>query len=350
MRDRCTFLLGLVSLVFVASPCHGQSSYTPQSIHFSGAPAYSDVELASAVGLKTGQAYSSDELKWYAKRLMEIGIFDKVAYKFDGEKLTYTVSVSSQLYPIQIGSLPLEFTGDLDSRLRAKIPLYQGAVPQSGTLLEAVRHTFEEMLALEGVHSQVTAELVEDPATHSASAVRFNVAGHPVKIGSLKFEGVSEFLKPEFDHDAALTELTFDGEKSAAELERDIQAIYAGHGFAAAQVHAVRYGYPVTDEGVIRVPYKITVKEGRSYRLGTVTLAQDLPIDPAEVDKLMAARSTFMPESMFVANLISQVEMRLKGQGYANCRVTLAPQVDENKGVVNYKVEADLGTSARAAL
>src|ERR1700722_4308707 len=241
MRDRCTFLLGVVSLLSVASPCHGQS-FTPQSIHFSGAPAYSDVELANSVGLKTGQSYSSDELKWYAKRLMDIGIFDKVAYKFDGEKLTYTVNLSAQVYPIQIGSLPLAFTGDLDSRLRTKVPLYQGSVPQSGTLLDGVRHEFEEMLALEGVHSNVSAEVVEDPATHSASAVRFNVAGHAVKIGTLMFEGVSEFLKPELDHDTALTELPFDGERSTGELERDIQAIYAGHGFAAAQVHAVRYG------------------------------------------------------------------------------------------------------------
>lgn len=347
MRDRCTLVLGVVSLLAAVAPCHGQS-FTPQTIHFVGAPTYSDLELANAAGLKVGQNYSADELNRHAQQLLDIGIFDKVSYKFDGVKLTYTVKTSAQAYPIVIGNLPIEVGKDFDARLHAKVPLYQGTVPPQGLLLEAIRRTLEDMLVVEGVRAQVGAELVQDAATHAPAAVKFSIQSQPVKIGSLKLEGVSDFLRPQLEREKSLADIPFDSEQSEAAIEKIIGAIYAGHGFAAAQIQAVRYGYPVVEEGAIRVPYKVSVKEGHTYRLGTVALARELPIDPAEVDRLMALRSTFMPESMFVENLVSQVEMKLKGQGYLNCRVSLATRLDEAAGVANYTIDADLGSASQA--
>jgi len=346
MRNRYSLLLGVVSLLAAATPSHGQS-FTPQSIHFVGAPTYSDLELANAAGLKVGQSYSADELNRRAQQLLDIGIFDKVAYKFDGSKLTYSVRTNSQTYPIEIGNLPLEVGKDFDARLHAKVPLYQGTVPAQGLLLEAIRRSLEDMLVPEGVRAQVAAELVSDPITHTPAAVKFSIDSQPVKVGALKFEGVSDFLRPQLEKDKTLADIPFDAANASAQIERTITDIYAGHGFAAAQVHAVRYGYPVLEDGSIRVPYKVTVQEGRAYRLGTVTLSHDLPIDPAEIDRLMALRSSFMPESMFVENLVSQIEMKLKGQGYLNCHVTLETHLDENAGVANYKVVADLGTAGQ---
>lgn len=342
MRELSVLLLGVASLLPAATPTHVQT-FTPQAIHFLGAADYSDDDLATAAGLKAGESYTSGELNQHAQQLLDTGLFEKIVYKFDGTQLTYTVKMSARGLPIQVDNLPIASEG-IDDRLRLRLPLYRGTVPASGTLLEDVRMQFEEMLAAENVHAHVAAEVVQDPATHRASAVRFRIDSNPVKIGTLKMEGVSDFLRPELERSKVLSDIPFDTERSAAEVEQNIQAVYAGHGFAAAEVHAVRYGYPITDVGVIRVPYKVSVKEGRSYLLGNVKLADGLPIDPAELDNLMAERSTFMPESMFLQYLVSQLEMKLKGQGYSNCRITLLPQIDESKGVVNYTVGADLSS------
>ncbi len=349
MRKLCTQFLGVVSLLSAAIPTHGQT-FTPQSIHFTGAPDYSDAALANVAGLAVGISYTTDELKRQAQQLMDIGIFEKVSYKFDGTKLNYTVKMSSQAFPIQVSSLPLEVGKDVDALLKANIPLYRGTLPPQGLLVEAVRRTLEELLAGEGVHAQVATELVEDPATHNTGAIKFIIASQPVRIGTLKLEGVADFLKPQLDLNAKLSDLTFDSERSTADVERSVMDAYAAHGFAAAEVHAVRYGFPVTEEGVIRVPYKVTVKQGRSYRLGTVTLAPNLPLDPAEVDRLMASRTNFIPDNLFLESLITQVEMKLKGQGYLNCHVALEPKLDENAGVANYMIEADLGATDHSGL
>lgn len=344
-----TISLAVASLLFAAHPSHDQT-FTPQSIQFIGATDYSDVELADAGGLEVGQAYTAGDLTHHAQQLLDIGIFDKVSYKFDGGKLTYTVKMSSQAFPIQLSNLPLEAGEPLEAKLHAKIPLYHGTVPSQGLLLEAVRETLENLLAGVGVHAQVSAELVADPSTRATTAVRFAIASQPVKVGVLKMEGVSEFLKPQLEKSVALADVPFDTERSAQQVEQTIVDYYAAHGFAAAEAHAVRYGFPTTADGVIRVPYKVTVKEGHAYRLGTVTLDHNLPLDPVEVDRLMASRSSYMPESMFLESLLSQLQIDLKGQGYLNCRVVLQTHLDDKARVANYTIVADLGRADSTSL
>ena len=344
MYGICTLVLSVVSLFPAAAQ---QQSFTPQAIHFTGADGYSDDELTGAAGLAIGQTYSAEDLNRHAKQLLDIGIFDKITYKFDGTNLNYTVKLSPQMYPIQLGNLPLIEGTNVDTQLNAHVPLYHGAVPPQGLLLEAIRQTIEGILADENLHAQVAAELVEDPATHKPAAVRFSIVSQPVRVGSLKLEGVSDYLRPLLDKNLKVTDMPYDAEHTSAEIERKIMDIYAGHGFAGAEVHVARYGYPVMEEGAIRIPYKVTIKEGRSYQLGTVTFAHPVPVDPVEVDRIMATRSSFMPENMFLESLVSQLEIRLKGEGYLNCRVSLEPHLDNTKGVANYIVNADLGQTER---
>jgi outer membrane protein assembly factor BamA len=349
MLDLCTLSLGLAAVLATPAQARNQT-YTPEEIHFSGAANYSDDELTEASGLKTEQSYTADDLNRVAQQILDIGIFDKVSYKFDAGKLVYTVHPNSQAYPIQLSNLPLETGQALEARIHDRVPLYRGAVPAQGLLLEAVRQTLESFLGAEGVHAQVGSELVADPATRSTVAVRFTIVSQPVKVGISKLEGVSDFLKPQLDQLKMVPEMPFDSERSASQIEQTIKDAYAAHGFAAAEVHAVRYGYPTIADGAIHVPFKVTVKEGPAYRLGTVALARNLPLDPVEADRLMASRSSFMPESKFLDSLLSQVEIDLRGQGYLNCRVSLETHLDDKAGVANYIVNADLGTTAGPTL
>src|SRR5271168_804558 len=106
MLNSSTISLGIAALLFTAN--------------------YSDVELADAGGLEIGQSYTADDLTHHAQQLLDIGIFDKVSYKFDSGKLTYTVKMSPQTFPIQLSNLPLDAGESLEAKLHARIPLYHG--------------------------------------------------------------------------------------------------------------------------------------------------------------------------------------------------------------------------------
>jgi outer membrane protein assembly factor BamA len=346
-RIRALFIAATL-LIAVAAPVRGQSLVL-RSIHFEGAPGYSDAELMKAAGLKEGQGYSSDELNQHAKLLIDSGIFQTVDYKFDGSKLNYSLNLNQESYPIVFGNLPLEPGQALDARLHDRVPLYHGRVPAEGTLLEGVRKALEETLAGEGIHAHVIAAPVTDETTHNVTAVKFSIDAPMVRIGNVKFEGVSDGIKQQLQDIAVRAASPYDAEKSPEELERRITAVYVVHGFAAVEVRVFRAGKPVIADGVIRVPFTIAVKEGRSYRLGTVEISPDIPIAKAEIDRLLAVRASTIPENKFIGDLVSSVESRLKAKGYLDCKVTPEPQVDDTAGVVNYVVSADLGTAYHLA-
>jgi len=316
---------------------------TPKAIHFDGAPGYTDAELTVASGLKIGQSYSPEQLNESAKILMQTGIFDTVGYKFDGTKLNYTVTLSEATYPIQLGNLPFESGETLEARLRDRVPIYHGKVPTEGTMLEEVRVAFERLLAGDGLHVHVGMEAVTDQATHEVSSVKFKIDSLPVRIGGVRLEGVSDGIRQQLQQVLTQTGTPFDSEKSASDLERRVASVYAAHGFAAVQVHVFRYGKAAIADGEIRVPFTVMVKEGQSYKLGDVKISPDLPIDKAEIDRLLGTRASYIPESTYVQNLAQLVAVRLKAEGYLDSKVNPQPQLDDSAGVVNYTVSADLG-------
>jgi outer membrane protein assembly factor BamA len=344
-RLRAFFLAGILPIA-VAVSALGQSPIL-RTIHFEGAPGYSDAELMEAAGLKEGQSYSTDELQQRAKELIDTGIFVKVDYKFEGSKLNYSLSLIEESYPVVFGNVPLEKGPVLDARIHQRVPLYHGKVPSEGTLLEGVRRAIEGILAGEGVRAHVIATPVGDETTHNVIAIRFSIDAPAVRIGSVRFDGVSDWIRPQLEGIVARAGLPYDSEKSVDELERQVADFYLDHGFAAVQVRASRSDRPSFTDDAIRVPFTVTVKEGRPYRLGSVQISPEVPIDGAEIGRLMAARATSIPESTFIGSLVSQLQSLLKAKGYLDCHVIPQPQLDDAAGVVNYVVSADLGTLYR---
>jgi outer membrane protein insertion porin family len=341
-RMRAYHLAGIL-LIVVAASARGQSLVL-SSIHFEGAPGYSDSELMKAAGLKQGQSYSTDELQQRARDLIDTGIFEKVDYKFEGSKLNYSLSLVEESYPVVFGNVPLVKGPALDAKLHLRVPLYHGKVPVQGTLLEGVRRALEAILAAEGIQARVIATPVGDGATHDVIAIKFSIEAPAVRIGNVRFDGVSDWMKPQLQGIVARAGKQFDSEKSADEVERQVVGFYLDHGFAAAQVRAVWSGKPSFAEGAIRVPFTVTVKEGRPYKLGTVQISPEIPIGSAEIGQLMSARATTIPESTFIGALVSQLGSILRAKGYLDSRVIPEPHLDDAAGTVNYVIGADLGT------
>lgn len=334
--------LAALVLSLAAVPVCAQS-YTPETIHFVGAPAYSDAELSHAAGVEPGHGYTSDELNQHAQQLIATGIFDKVGYKFDGTKLEYTVDPSPDSYPILIGNLPVETGAALDEKIHDRVPLFHGKVPLEGSLLEEVRKAFEDVLADDGIRAKVMATAYGKDTLHPATAIRFSIESPAVRIGPVRFDGVSYGFKEQVAQVVSNLTAPYDAEKSTSDLERWVRAVYASHGFAAAEIHASTYGRPVMADGIVHVPYMVTVKEGHAYKPGKVELSPKLPLDRAEIDSLVGAQGSFSLDSTHVEDLAAQIEIRLKAHGYLDCRVAPRAEIDEDAGVVNYTVEGDAG-------
>jgi len=86
---RTIFLILTTLCAFLALGPAAAQKFLPKSIKFQGDPEYSDADLLQAAGLKKGVVLGYAEMQDYSKRLLATGAFATVAFKFDGQDLTF---------------------------------------------------------------------------------------------------------------------------------------------------------------------------------------------------------------------------------------------------------------------
>jgi outer membrane protein insertion porin family len=345
-----TFFLLLTALVLFAStqPAAAQK-FQPKTIQFKGAPEYSDQELMDAAGLKMGTDLDSDEMKGFAQKLMNTGLFETLSFRFFGVDLIYTLFPSTNLYPLRLENLPLASGKELDAALHQRFPLYHGKVPAEGGLTEQVRVALEEMLAAKGIKSAVAASPYTDQKLMQVTAMSYAITAPPVRIGEIHLEGVS----PEMQAGVKVIEdrvrkTNYDTENSADNIEHAFAVLYADEGYAAVKVHAARSGNPVMAGEAIDVPFTVSIEPGQLYKLGAIHLPSGELLTLAEINKAAGTVSNSVEkqsvkEGVALRTALLYITGQYKSKGYLDCVVTPHPQYDDANGVVNYTLEVQPG-------
>lgn len=320
--------------------------FLPKSIQFKGAPEYTDQELLEAAGLKTGMVLNYAEMNDHSKQLLDTGVFDTLSFKFDGQDLIFQLTPSSDLLPIRLENLPLAAGKDLNDKLHEKLPLFHGKVPNEGGLMEEVRGQLEKMLAAEGINVPVVATPAGDPNRHNkVVAISFSIAALPVLVGPVRLEGTSLLMAQKAQALAKdVTKMDFSTQGSAENLERAFETAYEDEGYAAVSVHAAQSGAPTVAADSIRVPFSVTIQEGKIYKIGSIRLPDGAPVTQAEADKTLADHPGAPVEGVRLRTLWFLIASRYKAKGYLDCRVTPHPSFDQSQGSVNYTVEVDPGS------
>jgi outer membrane protein insertion porin family len=343
MRQPVFLLLAALAVAVAVRPAAAQK-FQPKNIQFQGDPEYSSDELLSASGLKKGVVLSYTDMQDYSKRLLDSGVFASVAFKFDGQDLTFLLAPSADLFPIRLENLPLAPGADLDAKLHAQIPLYHGKVPADGGINEDVRTNLEKMLTAEGLQASVVATTAADLNTHQINAVSYSITAPPVQIGFAHIDGVSDPFQTKvrgiLDHAAKNPYSTTD---SATNIERIVEQFYGDQGYAAAKVQATRSGDPTLAAEAIVVPFAVQVQEGRVYKVGSIQLPPGASVTQAEIDKALAPSAAGPPVGVRVRSIWGLIAERCHNTGHLDCKVTPQPNFNDADATVNYTVDVDPG-------
>ena len=99
MKAPAAVLLLLTLACAAVTPASAQK-FKPRSIQFKGAPEYSGQELLDAAGLKLGEVLDYAAMNEHSKRMMDTHVFEGLTFKFDGIDLIFSLSLSSELFPL----------------------------------------------------------------------------------------------------------------------------------------------------------------------------------------------------------------------------------------------------------
>jgi len=325
-----------------------QKKLPPQAIRFQGAPQYSQQELLAAAGLKPDTRLNPREVKAHAKQLNDTGLFDVVKFTFAGKSLLFTLTPTSQLFPMHLENLPLAPGKELDAKLHERFPLYHGLLPASGSILEGIRQTFEEMLAAHGIKATVKAVPTSGLGPQKLTAMNFTVVSPAVHIGRIQLVGISSAMQAKVSLLASgQTGNSFDTENTAAGLQHAFEEIYQDQGYAAVRVNVAQVDPPMVSDQSVDIPFTVTIQEGGSYKLGTIDLPGSALVARTEIDKFLAK---YPAGSGRPLDLFSQATRdAYHAKGYLDCSIVPHPSFNEATRIVNYSLDITPGPQYRFA-
>jgi outer membrane protein assembly factor BamA len=346
-----TKLSGAISaaLLLIGSlPLLAQKRVPPPAIRFQGAPQYSQEELLAAVDLKPGTRLNSGEIKARARQLNDTGLFKEVKFRSDGKTLVFTLTPSTQLFPMHLENVPLTPGNELEARLHERFPLYRTLLPASGSIVEGICRTFEEMLAAEGAKATVKAALTGGLGPQKLTVVNFAVVSPSVRIGRIQLAGVTPAMQAKTSLlVSGQTGNDFDTENTAIGLQRAFEDLYHDEAYAAVQVDVARAEPLIVSDRSIEVSYAVTIKEGGIYKLGTIDLPAGAITTRAEVAKMLSKSPGRSGRQLDL--FVLAVRDAYSAHGYLDCSISLHPSFNEATHIVNYSLEIAPGSQYRLA-
>ncbi len=294
--------------------------------------------MLAAAGLKPDARLNAIEVKAHARQLNDTGLFSLVKFSSDSKGLLFTLTPTSQLYPMHLDNLPLKPGNELDDKLHERFPLYHGLLPSNGSMADGICQALEEMLAAQGVKATVKAGLTSGVGPKKITAMNFTVTSPQVRIGPIQLAGVSAAMQAKANVlVGSQTGNGFDTENSATGLQRAFEDLYQDQGYAAVEVEVTQIEPLIVSDQAVEIPYSVAIKEGGIYKLGAISYPADALVPRAEVTKTLAKyqAGSGRPLDLYLLAVRDAYHAR----GYLDCSVVSHPSFSEATHIVNYSLD-----------
>src|ERR1700692_1964187 len=182
-----------LALLLCAPSAFSQSSPVAtaplREIHTDGLKSLSEPQVAAISGLQPGPETAKSDLQAAADKLVQSGLFAKVRYNFqsrtDGLVVTFHVEEAPRV-PAYFDNLPWFADSELNDAIRAKLPFYNGALPEAGTVVDQAADAISQFLVTHGLQAAVEHQVTVNPIG-DGSVQLFRINAEALHIASLPF-------------------------------------------------------------------------------------------------------------------------------------------------------------------
>ncbi|MGH9467875.1 MAG: POTRA domain-containing protein [Terriglobales bacterium] len=298
---RRRLVMAAAALAAIASPLLAQVNPNQPlapiaSLTASGSARFTPDRLVAATDLKAGQVITVTELRQAANRRAGSGEFSKVTYSFDdsrrGTDIQFQVSDQPYLLPVAFDNFVWMPREQVIARLRSKIPLFSGELPEHGNVDQQVTAALQDILKQQGVSgASVNGMALEGGiSAGSATSYAFFVSGVKIPVQGFLVAGVPAQLVPAMRKDLGFL---LGGNYSRSQVE---------------EVSRLRLFPELQDRGYIRakldppvarliapgrqgVSVSLTFITGSQYRWGTVRCGGNTVFGSKQILGLVKVRS-----------------------------------------------------------
>lgn len=316
-----------------------------ESITITGNREYSREQILAAAGIRQGQMVRPPDLEAAQKRLLDTGVFEEVAVRFEpaasgkGCAVSFEVSEAGPFFPVRFEDLPAS-EEELVKVLKQSDPFFGPRIPATEAIVNRYARVIENHLAGK---DKVVGRLAPDEA--GQLAVVFRSARPLPAVSRVRFTGNEVLPSSALENaiNAVAIGLPYTEKQFRKLLDANVRPLYEARG-------RVRVSFPEiqqeNDPAVKGVVLTVKVVEGPSYSLGEFTVdGTGIPREELLKAENLKKGDVFNIKQLQAA--VEQIERRLRREGFMQVKSTQERRIDDEAKTVDLAVHVTEGPRYR---
>jgi outer membrane protein assembly factor BamA len=330
----------------------GAPAATLREIRAEGMRALTEAQIVPLTGLAPGSQVTKKDLQSAADVLVSTGLFSKVGFNFqsrqDGVSITFHVVESLRL-PVYFDNVPWFSDAELADAIRAKLPFFDGTLPEAGSVVDQAAGAIGALLAAHSLSVTIEHERLPNPLGEGAVQA-FRIAGATLQISRIDFsdpqlaasKAVQQHL-PEI-RNKPYSRLAID-----LFLSERIRPVYQRQGLLRArlgppEVHLT--GNP-NQKLPDQIPVFIPVTPGPVYHWKGVEWKGNSLLSLTALDALLGIKPGDVANGIAIESAWERIREEYGQRGYLESRLEPVPSYDDQERTVSYSVAIQEGAQYR---
>ena len=318
-------------------------------ILFAGAPGYSQAELLAFTHLKPGAISTNAELQSVAQRFSDTGLFSDVHYESNAKGLVFSLKPmpADNLLPAHFTNFAWWTPADLTAALKARVPLYLGAIPINGNLQDSVIAALKAMLAEKNVTNANVVAIPQTQLGGTATAISFAIDSPEVRIHTLTIAQASPAMQPKLEKIIKdQIGQPFD-QHTRDTITSRIDDVYHNDGYLDIAVADLTHPAPQVTPTSIDLDLTATLSEGQPYRLTSLTWQGSDIMSAADFNKSVKLKPEDVASQLALRQSLAPLARAYFAKGFQDAKIQAPATLDAATHHVAYTVHVVPGEQYR---
>lgn len=301
-------------------------------------------EVIATSGLKTGGALSVADLDDAGQKLVDSGLFTKVAYRTTskGNQVTVTFQVKERgggQSPVVFDNFVWFTDEELIAAIKRQVASFNGTASDAGNMSENIKHALESLLKEHHINGTVDYGAEQAGLNSDKQEHVFSVSGVPIPICSLHFPGANNVPEEKLViRSRQLTDDNYSLKSAIAYSTFALLPIYR----EAGQLRA-RFAKPITKLNRSEkchggVELTIPVEEGPIYLWEKTEWTGNETSSASDLDAALGMKKGDVANSVKIEKGILQVSRRYGHTGHLDVKVSAEPQLNDSTNRLSYRM------------
>jgi len=331
------------------------------SIEVTGNKHYSRDQIASITGLRVGQSVSEDGkavneeiFRRAANQVGSTGAFSDVTFRYEysaakGTKFELQVREADKFLAARFDNFVWFSDAELMDSLKARVALFDGSLPMSGTITDQVAKVLQAMLEERNLPGTVAYIPTARANGGPIEAVTYRVSGVVIHIKNMDFPGALAAELPLLLAAAKPLEgQDYSRSMLGVQEQFNFLPIYYSRGYLKAEFGDSQARISQQpDPGVVVVDAIFPVTPNRQYRLADLQWAGNAAFPADKLQPLIHLRPGEPANAVQLGKDIQAVKRLYGTRGYIAAAVAVSPNFDDVSSLVHYVLELREGSQYR---